>query len=367
MQPERRKTTPTLNLRSIWALLFLTYGALLVGGSLYPFHLSDPLREISFAYLWASWPKIVTRTDLITNVLIYVPFGLFAAQLFFGRRFSLASWLLVCLIGALFSGTMETLQLIIRDRVASNLDVVSNLLGTAIGAALAPSFAAPSRSMVWLTANRQRWFRRGWITNAGLILILLWAISQISLQAPALVAGGLQSGFKPFWAGQSLQNLDAPVTLIFALEIASIGLFGALLMRPEKCTTLSVATFAIGAILLKISAAALLVKLAILPRLVSWEVVLGMGGGSLLALAPVAWRGKPPTAPLVASVLGTLGFAKLLLGLPFVTATGLTPDLANQPEVLLNITGVGYVIAEVWPYLTLGCTLALIEYDESAT
>ena len=356
--------TAPAKLRSIWALLFLSYSALLMGGSLYPFHLWDPLRAVDFSFLLAAWPITVTRTDLITNVLIYVPFGLFAARLFFRRHFSLADWLLICLIGALFSGAMETLQSIIRDRVASNFDVASNVLGVAIGAAIAPWLASHSRSMAWLAATRQHWFRSGWITNAGLILIMLWAISQFSLQAPSLVAGGLQSGFKPFWAGQSLQNLDAVVTLIFALEIASIGLFGALLMRPGKCTPVAVTVFAVAAMLFKITAAALLVKLAILPRLVSWEVLLGMGGGILLAITPVAWRGQPPAAPLVAGALAALGFAKLLRGLPFITASGLTPDLASQPEVLLNITGFGYVIAEVWPYLALGCTLALIEQDE---
>lgn len=350
--------------RSIWALFFIAYCAFLVGGSLYPFQIWEPLRAIDFAFLWARWPAAITRTDFLTNVLIYVPFGLFAARVLYYRRYSFAGWLLICLIGALFSGALESLQHLIRERVASNFDIASNMLGVALGALAAPWLASHSRTMIWLLAARQHWFRSGWLASIGVMLMLLWAIAQFNLQAPSLVAGGLQSGFKPFWDGQSLQNLDVPITLIFALEIASIGLFGALLMRPEKCTPLSVAIFAIAAMLLKISAAALLIKLAILPRLVSWEVLLGMGGGILLAILPVAWRRQPPAAPLVASALGALVFAKLLRGLPFVTATGLTPDLASQPEVLLNITGFGYVISELWPYLALGCTLALIEQDE---
>lgn len=358
-----RTLMATPNLRSIWALLFLTYGALLMGGSLYPFRAEDAFGGFDLSFLWAPWPKTITRTDLITNVLIYVPFGLFGARLFFRRRLPFAGWLLVCLMGAAFSASMETLQLFIRDRVASNFDLASNTLGAALGAAVAPWLASHSRTMAWLVAARQHWFRGGWIANAGLILIALWAISQFSLQAPSLLAGGLQSGFKPFWAGQSLRQLDGAVTLIFTLEIASIGLFGALLMRPEKCTPLAVAAFGVAAMLVKIAAAALLVKLAILPRLVSWEVLLGMGGGIVLAIAPVAWRGRPPAAPLVAGVLGALAFAKLLRGLPFITASGLTPDLASQPEVLLNITGIGYVIAEIWPYLALGCAFSFLDLE----
>lgn len=353
--------------RSIWALFFFAYCVFLAGGSLYPFKLWEPLRAIDFTFLWATWPKSITRTDLLTNVLIYIPFGLFAARVFYHRHYSFTGWLLICLIGAFFSGAMESLQLIIRERVASNFDIASNALGVALGAAIAPWLASHSRTMIWLLAARQHWFRSGWLANLSVMLMLVWVIAQFNLQAPSLVAGGLQSGFKPFWDGQSLQTLDATITLIFALEIASIGLFGALLMRPHKCTPLAVATFAIAAMLLKITAAALLIKLAILPRLVSWEVLLGMGGGILLAILPIAWRKQAPAAPLVAGVLGTLVFVKLMRGLPFVTATGLTPDLANQPEVLLNITGFGYVVAELWPYLALGCTLALIEDDETPT
>lgn len=348
---------------SIWLLLALTYSGLLVAGSLFPFRLWQTPHALNLSFLWASWPKSVTRTDLLTNLFIYVPFGLLVARTLSRRHMSLSSWLLVCAVGALFSTAMETAQLMIRYRVASNLDITANTLGTALGAAMAPVLTSHSRLMAWLVVVRQRWFRRGWLINIGLILALLWLIAQFSLQAPALVAGGLRHGFKPFWNDPTLQQLDLRVTLIFSLEIMCIGLFGGLLLRPERCTPTSIAVITVGAMLLKVAAAALLVKIAILPRLMSWELLLGMGGGVLLAILPVAWRHQPPAAPWVAGALGALGLAKLLRGLPFITATGLTPDLATQPEVLLNITSVGYLIAEVWPYLALGCTLALIEED----
>lgn len=350
---------------SIWVLLAGTYGALLIAGSLFPFRLWRPPHPFDLSFLWAPWPKHVTRTDLLTNLFVYAPFGLFVARAL-SRRPSLAGWLLACALGALFSTAMEICQLEIRYRVASNLDIVTNTLGAALGAALAPLLASHSRLMAWLMVIRQHWFRRGWLINAGLILGLLWLIAQFSLQAPALVAGGLQHGFTPFWDDPTLAQLDLRVTLIFMLEIAGVGYFGGLLLRPEKCTPAAVATISVSAMLLKIVAATLLIKLAVLPRLVSWEALLGMAGGIGLAMLPVAWRRQPPNAPLVAGALGALGLAKLSRDLPFITATGLTPDLAAQPEVLLNITSLGYLLAEVWPYLALGCTLALIEQGESS-
>ena len=37
--------------------------------------------------------------------------------------------------------------------------------------------------------------------------------------------------------------------------------------------------------------------------------------------------------------------------------------LNTQPELLFNIGGVAYLVAELWPYLALGCTLALWEKE----
>ena len=50
---------------------------------------------------------------------------------------------------------------------------------------------------------------------------------------------------------------------------------------------------------------------------------------------------------------------KLFHGVAFLTPSGHAPDLAIQPELLLNITGLAFLVAEAWPYLALGCLLAL--------
>jgi len=353
----------TPNLRSVWVLLFLTYSALLVSGSLYPFSAWHDVYSVDLSFLWATWPRTITRIDLLTNLFVYTPFGLFATRALFRRHYSLAHWLTICLLGAAFSTTMECLQLFVPNRVASNVDIVANSAGAALGAALAPFISRRSHLFAQLVAVRRHWFRTGWLVNLGLILLVLWVLAQFSLQAPGLVAGSLHGGFTPFW-----ENVDAQfkpgVALLFALEIASVSLFTAALLRPDRRLMPGTLSLTLCAILLKFLAAALLIKLAFLARLLSLEVLFGLSFGAGAALSIVYFRASPPPYPLLAGVLCALIMAKLLLGAPFLTATGQTPDLATQPERLFNIGGIAYLVAEAWSYLALGCALALWEWEK---
>lgn len=354
--------TPTPNLRSIWVLLFLTYSALLVGGSLYPLASWQGERMLDYSFLWAAWPRTISRIDLLTNISIYIPFGLLATRAVFRRHYSLAHWLTICLVGAAFSATMECLQLFLPSRVASNADILANTAGAALGATLAPFISRRSHFFAWLVALRRHWFRAGWVVNLGLILLALWVLAQFSLQAPGLVAGSLHGGFTPFWENISAQ-FKPGVALLFALEIASLSLFAAALLRPDQRLLPGAVGLTLSAILLKFLAAALLIKLVFLARLLSLEVLLGLSLGAGAALSIIYFRAKPPPYPLLAGVLCAFILAKLMHGAPFLTATGLTPDIATQPERLFNIGGIAYLVAEAWAYLALGCALALWERE----
>ena len=348
----------TPNLRSIWVLLFLTYSALLAYGSLYPLAAWQGERLFDLSFLWAAWPRKITRIDLLTNLFVYVPFGILATRALFQRRYSLAHWLTVCLLGVVFSTAMECLQQFVPNRVASNVDILANSAGVALGALIAPFFSRRSRIFAQLAASRRYWFRPGWIVNLGLLLLVLWVLAQLSLQKPGLVAGSLHGGFNPFWEN-NVTHFKAGVALLFALEIASLSLFSAVLLRPDQRLIPGTFVLTFSAILLKFLTAALLIKLVFLMRLLSLEALLGLSLGAGFALVLVYFRAKPPPPPLLAGVLCAFILVKLMHGVPFLTATGRTPNLATQPELLLNIGGVAYLVAELWPYLALGCTLAL--------
>ena len=327
-------------------------------GSLYPFTW-QPMRAPGLAFLWARWPGTVTHTDILTNVFAYFPLGLFTANSVFRHRLTVARWLGVCVAIALLSTGFEAAQLHVPHRVASNVDIVFNALGAAIGAACAPLFSRRSRFMAAFIAFRRHWFQPGWLIHSGLILLGLWVLSQLSLQAPALVAGTLHTSFTPFWEKASVPQFKLDVALIFALDIACLGLFGAVLLRPNRPRPTAALVLMLVAILFKLLAAALLIKLSLLARLLSLETLFGFSLGVTGAWIATRWHTGHALFQAATGALCILILIKLFHGVPFVTPTGHAPDLAIQPELLLNITGLAFLIAEAWPYLALGCLLAL--------
>lgn len=359
-RPDCFDILPTLRLINPWILPWLTYFALVVVGSLYPFtwHLPQP---DALTYLWRPWQEKLTRTDVLTNVLAYLPLGLFSAKVFYRHRLNFSRWLTLTLLIASLSIALETVQLFLVGRVASNVDFTFNALGGAVGAAAAPLFSRHGRFFALWVVWRRHWFHSGWQTHAGLILLALWVYAQLSLQAPALIAGELHNSFYPFWEAASLAHFKLPASLIFALDIAGIGLFTAALLRNERPRFAAMIIVLLLAILMKILAAALLVKLSALPRLLSLEVVLGLSAGVFAVLILIYYRRGQALLQAVALTLGLLILVKLFHGAPFITASGHIPDLALRPELLLNVTGLAYLVAEAWPYLALGCTLALWE------
>lgn len=341
-----------------WILLLATYLALVVIGSLYPFSW-QAMHAPGLSFLWARWPETVTRTDILTNIFAYFPLGLFTANGLFRHRLTVTRWLGVCLAIALLSAGFESAQLYVPHRIASNVDIAFNALGAAIGAACAPLFSRRSRVMAGFIAFRRHWFQPGWLAHSGLILLGLWVLSQLSLQAPALVAGTLHTSFTPFWEKTSVAQFKPGVALIFALDIACLGLFGAALLRPNRPRPAAVLVLMLLAILFKFLAAALLIKFSLLARLLSPEALLGFGLGLAGAWIAARWHTGHALFQAAAGALCILILIKLFHGVPFVTPAGRAPDLAIQPELLLNITGLAFLIAEAWPYLALGCLLAL--------
>lgn len=80
----------------------------------------------------------ISAPDIAQNVLLYVPFGVFGVWTL--RRFipSRAARLGVLLAVAFaYSATMELLQMIFGGRIASAMDVGSNVFGTLVGAMVA--------------------------------------------------------------------------------------------------------------------------------------------------------------------------------------------------------------------------------------
>lgn len=327
-------------------LALLLYTALLVFGSLYPFQGFRAVETADFAFLLAPLPPFVTRTDLTTNVLVYVPFGfLLARQLSRARRLRLAlPWTLV--LGALFSTAMEVGQLFVPGRVASNLDIATNAVGAGLGGVLyglARKSRWPGRGLLLL---RERWLAPGRLPELGLLLLALWFLTQLSLEAPSLIAGHLRTGFVPLWEIPGApEQLEPWLAAIYALELTVLGMLLATLPHrapgPWAATMFATVTLLLG----KFFAAALFLKWTVLPRLVSLELVAGVAAGMLslfrLARAPAS-RARGVAAGFAAGLGAALAFGAWLEGLAGLSARH------------FNITGIAAGLALLWPWLAAG-------------
>src|SRR5207237_4830401 len=97
--------------------------------------------------------------------------------------------LLAIAVGAALSATIEAVQNFLPSRVASNLDLITNSAGTAIGA-----LAGALLTRTFLEESRFLVLRRAWFSHEasrGLIVLSLWPLAQIYPQAYLLGHGQL--------------------------------------------------------------------------------------------------------------------------------------------------------------------------------
>jgi VanZ family protein len=160
--------------RSSAAPLAWWYVALIVYASLYPFNGWRQPGVSPFAFLILPWPHWWTWFDIIINVLGYIPFGalVFGALVRSGREVRSALVMAVG-VGTGLSLAMEFLQNFLPQRVSSNVDLITNALGTLVGAALGWAVH------VWGGVERWQVARDRWLiprSAGGIALLLLWPI-----------------------------------------------------------------------------------------------------------------------------------------------------------------------------------------------
>lgn len=124
-------------------LLLLTT-ALIVYGSLYPWHFHFVSGSRPWWVLLHGWPQrldLWTLRDTILNIALYAPLGFAGMATAMRGRSKAAALLLTTAGGAALSASMELLQVYVPGRVCSVADLVTNIIGTALGAGLAIVFA----------------------------------------------------------------------------------------------------------------------------------------------------------------------------------------------------------------------------------
>jgi VanZ family protein len=353
---------------SAWPLALVYFG-LIVYASLYPFAHWRDQGLAAWLFLLAPLPKYWTGFDVLSNVLGYMPLGFFLAlsALRTGReRFALSYAIMVAT--ALSLG-MESLQMFLPDRVASNLDLALNASGAALGAVSA-----------WTLEKLgvlQRWgrFRANWFveeSRGALVLLALWPVA---LLFPTTV---------PFGLGQVLERLVVAVAELTAdsqfvawlpvynIELQALGPSAAWLCMVLGLLIPSLLGFCV--IERHVKRAWLLV----------WVIALGMGATGLsaaLSFGPEntwVWLAMPVKVALLSAVLVSVA----LLWLPrrasaalAVLVLGVYLSLLNQTATdpyfeqtlflweqgrFIRFHGLAQWLGWLWPFAALVYVLRLV-------
>jgi glycopeptide antibiotics resistance protein len=116
-------------------LLLAVVVALIVYVSLYPFRFAADGPSMIDALDQLAWAR-AGRSEMLNNVLLYLPFG-FCVALLVEPRFGRTAGLLMAVVaGALLSVSMELLQASVPMRVTSLKDLSLNSVGALAGAVL---------------------------------------------------------------------------------------------------------------------------------------------------------------------------------------------------------------------------------------
>jgi VanZ family protein len=324
------------------------WAAVIVFASLYPFSgWTDPgISTISFISI--PLPKHVLWGDFLINLSAYVPLGFLVSMAFGGRR--AASFLLATLLCCLLSFSMESVQMYLPTRVASNLDWLANSLGGLIGSIIAMRANRLPLVDIHLVKWRDDWIIQGAAGDAGIALVALWLFTQTNPSLPLMGSWILDEG-------QLLQRLFIPHSFSFheaasvALNLLSFGLLLSLMMKEGRAKLMPVVLTLLLAALIKSAMAGFLLKPSVFFAWASREALAGVGTG--LALISAFKHG---TRKMRVSIAILAIFAQIVF-------TILTPNIASPGSELflfswkygqlLTLSGSTSFIARLWPYLAL--------------
>jgi len=317
--------------------------------------------EQVLGFLTAPWPRFITATDIALNVAAYLPLG---AVLFAALRPPLRTvWALVfaTLIATLLSLALENMQMFLPSRIASNVDLLANGAGAAIGALAAGLLTRASNP---LAALRGRTVRAESPGNYGLILIGLWILVQFHPAPLALGSGDLREalGILPWFAYTPQSYLRAEAAVV-AFAVMGISLLISVVVRARRYAMPAIALTLLLTLAAKSIAAVTLARTAQWLQWLTPGVAAGTAGGIvllalLLRLTPVA-RAAFAILCVAASVC-------------IVNATPENPYqvppaylLSNQPTHLATFAYIARTLSQLWPFAAGILLIALVRAERA--
>jgi glycopeptide antibiotics resistance protein len=335
--------------------LSATYALLLIYGTLFPFN-GWLTRETGV------WELLIQRgihntskADILTNLLVYMPFGLLLMRSLKNRSSSFQGLVLVTVISFLLSLALEYLQTRLPGRVPSILDLGLNTFGGFFGALVALSLSPDTTVGSRLYRLRANYIHPGASANLGLLALGFWVLSQLSPLVPSIDLGNLRIGVKPLW-----YTLLSPATLEwmrvieYALSITAAGVISSTLLRTRYNALFLFAGF---------TSLVLLLKIPVIGRQLSLEAVLGLAIG--LVFTFIVYDRSVRTRLLIAACALTGMVLASSLHVPANAVAGY-PTAFNwvpfRSHLSNNITGLIDILGSLWPFVALAYLACLANF-----
>ena len=188
--------------------------ALILYGTLYPFSLNFGLhQENVLDLLKMSVGSHVSRGDVIANILLFLPFGFFAMQRVLPRVPRLIRLLIIVVAGAAFSLGIESIQSCLPGRVVSVYDILTNTIGTLLGAVFGWKNRRGKMSKILAGDNPSAIF--------PVLLLVAWIGCRLFPFVPTLDVQNVKNALKPLFFG-GFSPLDALKSFIITMVVCCL-------------------------------------------------------------------------------------------------------------------------------------------------
>lgn len=341
-------------------IALVIYVLLIMYGSLYPLRGWQPPEQSLWSLLTGPWPRYISRSDILVNVVVYIPVGALLTWLLRDRLPLLLAIFLAALGSIALSIGMEYLQTYLPSRVASKLDVWVNGVGGLLGAITAWLISKFTRPGGKLFTLRHSWFLSGRLVDVGLAALALWAAFQAGALFLSIDFGNMRHALPLVWESVKRANdFNFMKSLAYTLDITAFGLLTTLIARPHPARWMAPGLMAFVIFVALIT----LLKVLFMAAPFALEILIGPAAGITLLLL-LRRRNRIMLAYAAAASLLVSFF-----GLEVASGTGIGNGM-EKPLYPMNwipfrgqmnsFTGILDILAGIKPFLALGCIASVV-------
>lgn len=338
-------------------ILAVAYLLLIVYASLQPFRdWRFPPPEV-LRFLGAPWPRYITLEDLLINLAAYAPLGFLSAVALRDRFSAPTAVLAAAALAAVVSLAMESAQMFLPARIASNVDLLTNGAGGVFGAMAAPLLSPSGFPGRRLAAWRRELFLPGMLADTGLVIVSLWLFTHLHPTAQLFGTGNLRGtlDLPAFFIHTPRLLLAAEAAIVF-FNLLGLGLLITAVMRDTHHGLRIIAAVVASGLAVKSMAALTLFGLAGPFVWLTPGVAAGLTAGALL-LFPLV---RMPHLPKLIVALICLGAGVAVINFaPENPYSTLSPKLIPGGTThLLRFSQIIRALSELWPFLTVAYLIA---------